>query len=420
MNRLKVNLYEFLSCLSNAQDMVMPRLSNHHHMVAYLAYKLAERANLSVNEQKNVISAALIHDIGALSIGERLELIETEPEYINDHAFKGAKLLKNFTLMSDDVAKVVKYHHIPWSNGNGRSYKGEEVPFASHIIHLSDRICGMIHRNNNVLALVNDILSRINQKKSLIFEPGLVDILNEMGHKEYIWLDLVSPDPLDRIPDVGLFNTIELEENDITNIAYLFSQIIDFRSRFTAYHSAGVARTAERIAKLMGFSPIECNMMLIAGYLHDLGKLAIDNSVLEKPDKLDTEEYQKMRSHSYYTYRLLSNISSFTPIIEWASYHHERLDGKGYPFHIKGDQLSLGSRIMAVADVFTAVTENRPYRKSMEDEHAMKVLNDMVNDGALDPNVVNVVLEHFNLLNDIREEAQQEALNIYKNFLQDI
>ena len=69
MNRLKVNLYEFLSCLSNAQDMVMPRLSNHHHMVAYLAYKLAERANLSVNEQKNVISAALIHDIGALSIG---------------------------------------------------------------------------------------------------------------------------------------------------------------------------------------------------------------------------------------------------------------------------------------------------------------------------------------------------------------
>jgi putative nucleotidyltransferase with HDIG domain len=124
MNRLKVNLYEFLSCLSNAQDMVMPRLSNHHHMVAYLAYKLAERANLSVDEQKNVISAALIHDIGALSIGERLELIETEPEYINDHAFKGAKLLKNFTLMSDDVARVVKYHHIPWSNGNGRFFKG--------------------------------------------------------------------------------------------------------------------------------------------------------------------------------------------------------------------------------------------------------------------------------------------------------
>ena len=75
---------------------------------------------------------------------------------------------------------------------------------------------------------------------------------------------------------------------------------------------------------------------------------------------------------------------------------------------------------MVVADVFTAVTENRPYRKSMEDEHAMKVLNDMVNDGALDPNVVNVVLEHFNLLNDIREEAQQEALKIYKSFLQDI
>ncbi len=167
----------------------------------------------------------------------------------------------------------------------------------------------------------------------------------------------------------------------------------------------------------MGFSPIECNMMLIAGYLHDLGKLAIDNSVLEKPDKLNTEEYQKMRSHSYYTYQLLSNISSFAPITEWASFHHERLDGKGYPFHINGDKLSLGSRIMAVADVFTAVTENRPYRKGMEDSHAKKVLNDMVEDGALDRNVVNVVIENFNLLNEIRGEAQHKALEVHKNFL---
>jgi HD-GYP domain-containing protein (c-di-GMP phosphodiesterase class II) len=96
-------------------------------------------------------------------------------------------------------------------------------------------------------------------------------------------------------------------------------------------------------------------------------------------------------------------------ISEWASYHHERLDGNGYPFHIKGSNLSLGSRIMAVADVFTAITENRPYRDGMNDTQAISVLDNMVSHGALDGKIVEIVTANFKMLNELREKSQQES-----------
>lgn len=157
--------------------------------------------------------------------------------------------------------------------------------------------------------------------------------------------------------------------------------------------------------------------MLIAGYLHDLGKLAIDNKILEKPDNLETDEFNTIRAHTYYTYILLDKIQQFDVIKMWAAYHHERLDGKGYPFHISGENLPLGSRIMAVSDVFTAITEDRPYRKAMSREQATKVLNDMVEDGALDGNVVKMVTDNFALINQIRSASQKVAERQYRNFL---
>ncbi|HBR02080.1 MAG TPA: phosphohydrolase, partial [Ruminiclostridium sp.] len=184
-----------------------------------------------------------------------------------------------------------------------------------------------------------------------------------------------------------------------------------------ARHSAGVAKTSQRLAEMIGFSPLECKMMLIAGYLHDLGKLAISNDVLEKPAKLNEDEFNEIRSHTYYTYQLLDTIPQFETIKTWAAFHHERLNGSGYPFHIKGDSLTLGSRIMAVADIFTAITESRPYRKGMDDQHAIHALKDMVASEAIDGNIVKVLIDHFQEINDIRESAQQQASNRYESFL---
>lgn len=418
MNKIiRCNLRELLLCLSDAQDLISPLLARHQQQVAYLSYRLAEQLDLPTQERKEIFLAALVHDIGALSTNELLSITEHEPVAAYNHAFKGALLMEGFKPLRS-ISGLVKYHHVPWSYGQGLRFNEEMVPLYSHIIHLADRVCaGIQNPKHNVLSQLPRVLKGVNQQAGALYAPDFVAALNKLSKKEYIWLDLTSRDPVDMLPTQELFDSLSLDIDDIIDFAILFSRIIDFRSRFTACHSAGVAKVAEHLADLLGFSPIERKMMLIAGYLHDLGKLAIDSEILEKPDNLQLDEFNEIRAHTYYTYVLLDKIQQFDIIKIWAAYHHERLDGEGYPFHISGESLPLGSRIMAVADVFTAITEDRPYRQGMSAEHATKVLNDMVDTGALDGNVVKKATDHFAAINDIRAAAQKVAEKQYKDFL---
>lgn len=416
MDKIRINLYQLLECISNAQDLVTTKLSNHHKQVAYLAIRLSEQIKLPIAERNDVFLASLIHDIGAISIEEKLELMEIEPITVNNHAFRGAKLLELFKPLQT-IAQIIKFHHMPWDNGKGSTYMDEDVSLASHIIHLADRTCALINPERNIITQLPDILSVVGKQSNTVFNPDLVDALFELSTKEYIWLDIISKNPIKMIFNDQISNSLNLEIEDVVDLTLIFSRIIDFRSPFTAVHSAGVAKTAEKLAKLMGFSPYECKMMLIAGYLHDLGKIAISNDILEKPIKLNEDEFNEMRSHTYYTYHLLKPLEQLNTINIWASFHHEKLNGTGYPFHVEGSSLSLGSRIMAVADVCTAITENRPYRKGMDFANTEKVLRNMITSNALDGGVVNLLIDNYEEINSIRQNAQNEANKKYKEFL---
>jgi HD-GYP domain-containing protein (c-di-GMP phosphodiesterase class II) len=209
------------------------------------------------------------------------------------------------------------------------------------------------------------------------------------------------------------FRTVELDTEGILGLSRLIARIIDFRSRFTATHSSGVAASAEALALLSGRPAAECEQMRIAGLLHDLGKLAVPAELLEKPAPLSTNERALMRCHTYLTRRALENVRLFESITAWGSDHHERIDGQGYPYHVRGGDLSEGSRIMAVADVFTAITEDRPYRAGMDRTSAKKVMYDMVAQAAIDPDIVNLLMSNFEELNCIRADAQSEAVREY-------
>lgn len=368
-----------------------------------------------MSEQKVIFLASLVHDIGALSENERLDVIETEPEFISVHAFNGAKLLEEFNPLHEE-AKLIRYHHIPWEDGKGLSLEGNPVSLGSHVIHIADRACFKFTSDKNILSQLPRMLTTIEEGRGTLFDPTMVDALHELSKKEYIWLDLVSSAPVQKLPS-DLFGYVHLEIEDVIDLSKVLSHIIDFRSKFTARHSSGVAKTAQKLAELIGFSELECKMMLIAGYLHDLGKLSIKDEILEKPIKLNEDEFNEIRSHTYYTYQLLDTIPEFETIKTWAAYHHERINGTGYPFRIQGDNLSLVSRIMAVADVFTAITENRPYRKGMSDESAISVLKSMVESGGIDRTIVDLLLNHYDDINSIREESQQMAAKMYDAFL---
>jgi HD-GYP domain-containing protein (c-di-GMP phosphodiesterase class II) len=415
MNKVMINLFELLKCISNATDLISPHLDHHHQQVAYLSYHIARERNLPLDEQKDIFLAALVHDIGVISRKELLEIIEEEPITVHNHAMVGAQVLADFKPL-ENSAHMIRYHHVPWQYGKGTTFKYDKVPYGSHIIHLADRICIKLKPGVNVLSQLPMILSYIQENRENEFESELVDSVIHLSKLDYIWLDLTSNSPVDKI-NMTVFDIVELEIDDVIDLSFIFSRIIDFRSSFTAKHSACVAKIAAYLAELMCFSPLECKMMLIAGYLHDLGKLAVDNEVLEKPGRLNEDEFNEIRAHSYYTYQLLSGIPQFRLIKEWAAFHHERVDGKGYPFHVAGENLSLGSRIMAVADIFCAITEDRPYRQGMSGQQVINVFNGMVDSGALDAKIVENLKEHFTEICELRENTENEAVVYYENYM---
>lgn len=210
--------------------------------------------------------------------------------------------------------------------------------------------------------------------------------------------------------------TIDTDVREFRGFSRLVCRIIDFKSEFTATHSSGVAAVGRSLASLVGFSRQECMMFEIAAYFHDLGKLAIPSEILEKRDRLTPTEWGVMRTHAYYTYQILNPIEVLNLAASRGSLHQERLDGSGYPFHIGEDDLPLGARIMAVADVFTGITENRPYRKGMTREEALGVLHGMEAKGEIDARLVSLLDTHYDAIRLALMEAQTQSVREYETF----
>ena len=134
--------------------------------------------------------------------------------------------------------------------------------------------------------------------------------------------------------------------------------------------------------------------------MHDLGKLSVPEEILEKPGKLSPEEFRIIKKHTYYTYRILDVIPGFDEINRWASFHHEKLDGSGYPFRLHEENIPTGSRIMAVSDVFSALTEDRPYRMGLPRQRVVEILGQM-SPGGLDSQVVKNLVNNYDLFESL-------------------
>lgn len=413
-----IPLFDMILCLSNALDHISPVVKNHHMNVTYIALSLCEELQIDEHLKKNTLIASALHDIGIFTVAERIKSLEFDnPQEIRDnkHTEIGYQLTKKFHLFQQ-VAPIIRYHHSPWSYGHNLKTIDYNIKIPSHIIYLADKVDAFIAPEKNILSQTQSIQEYIKVNVGSKFNPDIADAFLNLSKKEAFWFNLTYPD-IDKILEkkTRLFS-LKLNFDELKNLSLLFSHIIDFRSRFTATHSSGVAACAEALANIAGLPLIQCEMMKIAGYLHDLGKLAIPAEILEKPGKLDPEEINIIKSHTYITYRILDNIKEMETINRWASLHHERLDGNGYPFRLTKEELSNQERMMAIADVFTAITEDRPYRKGMPAENALKILKSMCDTSILDKNIVNILIENFDFLNSIRHNAQQRAREEYEEF----
>lgn len=412
---MHVNLFDLVAPVARAVDMMSPAVADHHRRVAYLAFRLGEEAGLSEQEQCDLAIAGALHDIGAFSLRERLDILAFEDAHPGRHARAGYLLLKEFPPFASP-ASYIRFHHTPWENGAGRTQNGEPVPRGSHVLHLADRVAVQIIKGEALLGQVPRICENIERRKGRLFEPGLVDAMLRLAKRDYIWMEMHSDSVGSILRKETASQSQELGLDDLLSFARLLCCIIDFKSEFTATHSSGVAATAVALARLTGFSEQECKLMQIAAFLHDLGKLAIPSEILEKPGRLTSDERNVMRTHAYFTYQVLEPISVLDMITSWGALHQERLDGSGYPFGYKSEELPLGARIMAVADVFTALTEDRPYRYGMEKEKAIGLIDSMVNGQELDGRLVRILLENYDEINALRAAAQQEAVREYEAF----
>ncbi|KNZ41243.1 HD domain-containing phosphohydrolase [Acetobacterium bakii] len=410
-----ISLAELTLELSRASDMVSPELNNHQRQVAFITYNLGEELKFDEEKQNELSVAAILHDIGGLSMQERINVLKFEVLNPHKHAKIGWMLLKDYREFHE-IAKIIKFHHVDWDHGNGLKKDGEDVLLESHLIHLADRIATLISKEDKIIDQIDVIYNRIKAASGTKFCPDYVNAFKRLKEKEYFWYDLESIANGRNYYKKIIFKYQPVNMDELIGIAKLFARIIDFRSNFTAVHSEGVSAVAKRLAQHSNCDEMTCKKIQVAGYVHDLGKLMVPTEILEKPGKLTVKEFSLVKGHAYHTYVLLDRIKGLEDIKEYASMHHERLDGTGYPFKLKGKDLSLGARIMAVADIFTALSENRPYRKGMEKDAVIKILQLMSVEKKIDEKIVDTLVAYYQDINKVRIKAQKKARNRYNDF----
>ncbi|MEG1774212.1 MAG: HD domain-containing protein, partial [Oscillospiraceae bacterium] len=187
----------------------------------------------------------------------------------------------------------------------------------------------------------------------------------------------------------------EYSGDTLFHIAAMFASIIDYKSEATRTHSLGIAQKALTMARYYGYDEETAQQLYFAGAVHDVGKLVVSKDVLEKPDKLNAAEYRHMQTHAWHTYAILSRVQGFEEITNWASLHHEKLNGTGYPFGKTAKDLGQKERMMACLDIYQALTEARSYKAKMSHPAAMLILRSMVQSGQLDDQIVEDIDKLF-------------------------
>lgn len=205
-----------------------------------------------------------------------------------------------------------------------------------------------------------------------------IDFIKTMGSQVAIALDRAQF--IDRIHEMN-FESV-----------YSLVQAIEMRDPYTRGHSLQVAKLASAVAEAIGFAGQDLQLIKFAGLLHDVGKIAVPESILQKPSFLTSSEWKVIQLHPKQSVMIIDPIKGLRQIRDWILYHHERWDGRGYPKNVKGDRIPIQSRILSVCDTYSAMTEDRPYRKRLSDQEAREEIS-KVRGTQFDPTVANIFLD---------------------------
>lgn len=426
-----VYLDELVSALSYALDLTEGQPPGHCLRCCWIGLNVATELGFSDEEKADLYYMILMKDLGCSSNAARIcQLFATDDlKFKREHKIIGRShadvlnfILRNTGLSSGlaerfrtllAVAKDSKA--ISTELIDTRCHQGAEI---AKIMRFSDRVCEGIldldeHWNGGglpqgktgkeislfariaLLAQVADVFfmeggqeaSRLEVKlrSGKWFDPEIAAAFANCAKEDGFWKGLQNPATAVRSFAVRhAFHKSAVDEDYLDDIARGFARVIDAKSPFTSGHSERVALYTDLICAELDYEPGYRRKMKRAALLHDVGKLGVSNAVLDKPDRLDDEEFAQIKKHPEFGEQILGRIDAFSDMAAIAATHHERLDGKGYPRGLDASVLTQDMRIVTVADIYDALTADRPYRAAMTYERAKGIMDDMVG-SAIDP-----------------------------------
>ena len=267
-------------------------------------------------------------------------------------------------------------------NGNGKPARlvGEAIPVYARIALLA-QVIDVFHTEGGRAAALREAAARAGSW----FDPQLVAAFENVARDDAFWEVLAGPGidgAVFALEPAG--HEVALDDDYLDDIAAAFGQVVDAKSPYTSGHSSRVALYTDMIAEALGLSEQRRRWLRRGALLHDVGKLGVSNSVLDKAGALDRDEWEAVRQHAEYTETILGRIAAFSELASIAGAHHERLDGGGYPRGLNGDDIRLETRIITTADIFDAITAERPYRGAIPVPKALEMMEKTVGT-ALDP-----------------------------------
>lgn len=388
----QLNFREVTYALSEALDLVGIDDIRHGKRVAFMAVQCAKEGGVDASFVNEIICIGMLHDCGVSTTDMHKSLV-TQLEWKDEslHCVRGAALLERVGLLRQ-YASHIFYHHSHWDELS-RLPLDARIKRQANLIYLVDRVDALRAQIEGPdLEKREKIEGIIEAHSGTFFDPELVKWFKLASRRNSFWFSLEEA-PLEEylLEWVEEGGTDTYDFASIREVAQMFADIVDAKSPFTFEHSFGVAALSVYLAKVLRLGEQRTETVEIGALLHDLGKLRVNDDILNKNDKLDHSEIMSMHRHGFDSNMILHRIKGFKTIAQIASYHHEHLDGKGYPYSLKGDEIPMEARIVTVADIFQALVQKRPYRDEMDAASAFGVLKEMASKGKIDSGAVELV-----------------------------
>ncbi len=378
--------------LDLAEKEILHTGAKHSRRVAYISIRLARLLDFSDEEVFDLFSLAVMHDNGLAKavLNKKLKgetLIFSELEEINEHCSIGEENISKLPLLTDQK-NVILYHHERYDGSGFFHKRGDEIPFMAQIIAFADfldfefDLLDLSYKNHQ------NIMEYVKEYSGIKHSKKIADAFLHLSNNSAFWFDMTDLTLIHSIKQYLPHIEIDITLAQLFDITSIFCEIIDSKSTFTLRHSSGLMEKVEHMAGFYRYDDEGTLKLKIAASLHDLGKLVIPNTILDKDGELNDEEFEIIKKHSYFTKFILDEIQGLGEMKKWAYSHHEKLDGSGYPFGKNADELCFEERLMSCLDMYQALTEDRPYRKGFSHEKSMDTLRRSAASHKIDGSIV--------------------------------